>query len=117
MAGMVFEGRVASPNGEDYLYVFYNRLSGVYVLLPYNLIEQRVGTPVTCNGYSLFDSGELVYFKAQAEPQKHPRPCKSGRPRTPGRTSRRRSNGSRTCSRSATATSSAAWRSATRCWG
>ena len=68
---MLFERRIASANGEDYLYVFYNRASGVYDLLEYNLIEQRVGTPLVCNGYTFFEGGELVCFKSQGEPQKH----------------------------------------------
>ncbi|HBO43174.1 MAG TPA: AAA family ATPase, partial [Planctomycetaceae bacterium] len=71
LSEMVYHSRVQSPNGEDYLYVFYNRLSGDYVLLPYNLIEQKVGTPILCNGFTLFDSGEMVYFKAGEEPQRH----------------------------------------------
>jgi len=68
---MLFERRVASPNGEDFLYVFYNRLSGVYVLLQYNLIEQKVETPIVCHGFTLFEGGELVCFKSQDEAQKH----------------------------------------------
>ncbi|MBI2477238.1 MAG: DNA repair ATPase, partial [Planctomycetia bacterium] len=43
---MMFERRVAAPNGEDFLYTFYNRDTGTYILLPYHLIEQRVDTPV-----------------------------------------------------------------------
>jgi len=68
---MVFEKRVDSPNGEDYLYVFHHRDLGVYVLLAYNIIEQRVGTPVVCSGYSLFENGMLVHFRADEEPRKH----------------------------------------------
>ncbi len=68
---MVFEKRVDSPNGEDYLYVFHNRDAGVYVLLSYNLIEQKVGTPVVCSGYSLFEDGRLVHFRADNEPKRH----------------------------------------------
>jgi MoxR-like ATPase len=68
---MVFEKRVDSPNGEDYLYVFHNRDAGVYVLLSYNLIEQRVGTPVVCSGYSLFQDGMLVHFRADEEAKRH----------------------------------------------
>ncbi|QDU43415.1 ATPase involved in DNA repair [Symmachiella dynata] len=71
LSDMVFERRIAATNGEDYLYVFYNRLAGVYVLLQYNLIEQRVETPVICSGFTFFPSGEMVCFKAQEEPQKH----------------------------------------------
>ncbi len=68
---MVFDRRIASPNGEDYLYLFYNRDSGTYVLLGYNVIAQRVATPIVCNGYSLFDDGTLLYFRAGTQPQKH----------------------------------------------
>jgi len=68
---MVFEKRVDSPNGEDYLYVFHNRDAGVYVLLSYNIIEQKVGTPVVCSGYSLFEDGMLVHFRADDEPKRH----------------------------------------------
>ncbi len=68
---MLFERLVASNNGEDYLYVFYNRMSGDYVMMSYNLISQSVDVPILCNGFSLFDNGELAYFKCEEEPQKH----------------------------------------------
>ena len=71
MEDMLFEKRIVSPNGEDYLYVFYNRESGTYVLLMYNLITQNVETPIICHGYSIFDDGKLLYFKSDSEPQKH----------------------------------------------
>ncbi len=71
LADMLFLRRIASPNGEDFLYVFLNRLQGVYVLLQYNLIEQKVETPLVCNGYTLFDGGELICFRAGEEPQKY----------------------------------------------
>ena len=71
MQDMLFEKRVTSPNGEDYLYVFYNRESGTYVLLMYNLITQEVATPIICHGYSIFDDGKLLYFRSDSEPQKH----------------------------------------------
>ena len=71
MQDMVFEKRLASPNGEDFLYIFYNRDSGVYVLLSYNIIEQKIATPVVCNGYSFFTDGKLVYFRADDEAKKH----------------------------------------------
>ncbi|MCB1233977.1 MAG: DNA repair ATPase, partial [Verrucomicrobiae bacterium] len=71
LTDMLFERRVASPNGEDHLYVFYNRLTGVYVLMAYNIITRRVETPIVCHGYSVFRNGELVYFRANDEPQKH----------------------------------------------
>ncbi|HLC14704.1 MAG TPA: DNA repair ATPase, partial [Thermodesulfovibrionia bacterium] len=71
LQNMLFDTRMHSLNGEDYLYVFYNRELGVYVLLSYNLIEQKVNIPVICNGYAFFSNGELVYFKAEKEPTKH----------------------------------------------
>ncbi|NQV26607.1 MAG: DNA repair ATPase [Rhodopirellula sp.] len=67
----LFERVVTAPNGEDYLYVFYNRESGTYVLLPYNLIRQQVDTPIICSGLALFEAGELLCFKSQDDPQKH----------------------------------------------
>ena len=71
LSDMLFERRVASPNGEDFLYAFYNRLSGHYILMPYNLITQGVETPIVCNGHTLFDDGELVYFRDGDDAQKH----------------------------------------------
>lgn len=68
---MLFERRLAAPNGEDYLYVFYNRRTGVYVLLRYNVIEQQVDTPLICHGLSIFDAGELVCFRNGDKPEKH----------------------------------------------
>ena len=66
-----FERRIASPNGEDYLYAFYNHQVGAFVLMHYNLIEQKVETPIYCNGFTVFSDGELCYFKAEEEPTKH----------------------------------------------
>ncbi len=68
---LAFDRRIASPNGEDYLYVFYNQSTGEYVLLAYNMIEQEVASPIVCNGFSIFDDGMLVYFRSDIEPQKH----------------------------------------------
>lgn len=68
---MKFEKRISSPNGEDFLYVFFNQPTGSYLLYQYNLIEQRLDTPIKCHGYSLFDDGKLCFFRADDEPQKH----------------------------------------------
>lgn len=70
-ANMVIERVVQAPNGEDVLYVFYNRLTGDYALLPYRLIAQKVEERISCNGFSLFPNGNLVLFRAEAEAQKH----------------------------------------------
>ena len=71
ISDLLFEKRITSPNGEDFLYVFYNVHTGVYLLLSYNMIEQQVATPIHCHGFSLFDNGQLVYFKSDETPQKH----------------------------------------------
>ena len=71
LTDMIFERRLAAPNGEDHLYVFYNRASGDYVLMSYNVIDQQVDTPILCHGYSVFDDGELIYFRTEEQPQKH----------------------------------------------
>ncbi|GAB3835880.1 DNA repair ATPase [Hymenobacter jeollabukensis] len=68
---LVFERRVAAPNGEDFLYVFFQKDNGLYLLLSYNLISQRVAAPIVCHGYALFENGELCYFRADEEPKKH----------------------------------------------
>ena len=68
---MVLERQMPSPNGEDFLYVFFNRMSGLYALMPYRLIEQEVTERITCNGFSLFDNGDMVSFRAEEEAIKH----------------------------------------------
>ena len=71
ISDLLFERRIPSTNGEDYLYVFYNQTSGHYVLLSYNMIEQAVATPIVCNGFSIFENGQLIYFKTDESAQKH----------------------------------------------
>jgi len=68
---LLLERHVLSPNGEDHLYAFYHRLSGTYLLMVYNLIDQQAATPVLCNGFTLFENGEMLYFREEPEPQKH----------------------------------------------
>ncbi len=69
--GMMFERRIVSPNGEDFLFAYYNPASHHFILLQYNLIEQAVQNPTLCNGYTLFDDGQLCYFRASESPQRH----------------------------------------------
>ena len=71
LSNMRYQRTIASPNGEDYLYLFYNPDSGTYIQLRYNLIRQTVDTPLVCNGQTLFEGGEMVCFRGQEEPQKH----------------------------------------------
>jgi len=66
-----FQGTVASPNGEDYLYKFYAPERGTYVLMDYNVIEQEIKTPIVCGGFTILPKGELCYFKAEDEQTKH----------------------------------------------
>lgn len=68
---MLYERTVASPNGEDYLYLFYNRESGAYIQLRYNLIRQEVDTPLVTSGQAFFEDGQMVCFRANEEPQRH----------------------------------------------
>ncbi len=66
-----FLKKIASPNGEDYLFVFYSPTLAEYNLMIYNVIDQTISTPIFCNGYTLFDNGELCYFKRDEEQTKH----------------------------------------------
>ncbi|MCH2043626.1 MAG: DNA repair ATPase [Saprospiraceae bacterium] len=67
----IFERQVSSPNGEDFLFIFFNQEKGAYLLLSYNIIEQNVNTPIYCNGYTLFGDGELCYFRSEDNATKH----------------------------------------------
>ncbi|MGN6439960.1 MAG: DNA repair ATPase [Agriterribacter sp.] len=62
---------IASPNGEDFLYVFYQRTSNTYVLMSYNMIAQQVETPIVCNGFTAFGDGTLIYFRSENEAVRH----------------------------------------------
>jgi len=66
-----FVKRVSSPNGEDFLYVFYSSELGLYNLMHYNVISQNVNTPIICNGYTIFKEGQLCYFRNENEQTKH----------------------------------------------
>ena len=66
-----FQKKVNSPNGEDFLYVFYEEEKGDYVLMHYNIIEQSITPPIFCNGFTLLENGELSYFKAETDATKH----------------------------------------------
>ncbi|WP_299256059.1 DNA repair ATPase [uncultured Aquimarina sp.] len=66
-----FQEKISSPNGEDFLYVFYESEKGLYTLMSYNVIEQEVKTPIVCNGFTILSDGELCYFKTEDEQTKH----------------------------------------------
>ena len=67
VASLEFERVIRSANGEDVLYVFHARAEGRTLLLPYNVIRKEVATPIPCHGYSLFEDGTLVVFRASSE--------------------------------------------------
>ncbi|MBD3581745.1 DNA repair ATPase [Flavobacterium selenitireducens] len=71
LQNLLFQERITSPNGEDFLYVFYEEKSGQYVLMQYNLITHEVTTPIICNGFTILENGELCYFRAEAEHTKN----------------------------------------------
>ncbi|GGN99276.1 DNA repair ATPase [Nocardia rhizosphaerihabitans] len=62
-----YERTVRAANGEDVLYVFHARAEGRTLLLPYNVIRKQISTPITCHGYSLFDDGTMVVFRASSD--------------------------------------------------
>ncbi|WKV12019.1 DNA repair ATPase [Marivirga harenae] len=68
--GVQFLRKIQSPNGEDYLFVFYEEKNHDFVILSYNVIEQTVKTPIFCNGYTLFSDGEMCYFNTEKNPSK-----------------------------------------------
>lgn len=67
----MFQEKIASPNGEDFMYVFYEELTGQYVLMSYNIITHEVMTPIICNGFTILENGELCYFRAEEEHTKN----------------------------------------------
>jgi len=71
LENMLFERRITSINGEDFIYVFYNREEGIYLLLNYNIITQSVDSPIICHGFTIFENGEMCLFKADEEPKRH----------------------------------------------
>ena len=68
---VVFLRKIASPNGEDYLYIFTQSESNTYILMSYNIIQQSVETPIICNGFTVFKDGSLTYFRTEAEATRH----------------------------------------------
>ena len=65
--GLRFKRRIVSPNGEDVLFVFYERHEGLLALFSYNLITKQLQNPIFAHGYSLFDDGRMVIFRAESD--------------------------------------------------
>jgi len=74
VSGLLFKRRWNAPNGEDVLYVFYERHEGKLALYSYNMIRKELQSPIFGHGYSLFDDGRMVIFRSEsAEPTRiHP---------------------------------------------
>ena len=71
IADLVFQGKIDAPNGEDVLYIYWRKRDGHYLLFSYNIVNKEVNYRIECHGYSFFDDGHLIYFKAKSdEPQK-----------------------------------------------
>lgn len=71
--GLKFKRSIRSPNGEDVLYVFYEREEGIVGLFPYNLIDKKLQNPIYGHGYALAENGQLIIFSAEIEPTRvHP---------------------------------------------
>ncbi len=66
-----FHRMIAAPNGEDYLYLFFDPNSGTYVHLRYNLIRQEVDTPLICHGQAFFDDGRMITIRSSDQAAKH----------------------------------------------
>jgi hypothetical protein len=70
-SNLMYERRIPAANGEDFLYVFYSRNTGQNVLMSYNMIQQSIENPILCNGFSIFESGKMLFFRSDPTPQKH----------------------------------------------
>jgi ATPase involved in DNA repair/AAA domain (dynein-related subfamily) len=71
LAGLSFDRLIKSPNGEDFLFLFFQADSGSLLQLRYNLIRQEVDTPLVCHGQAFFDNGNMLTMRASDTPQKH----------------------------------------------
>lgn len=60
-----FFQKIASPNGEDVIYYFFNKSKGAYVSFSYNMIEKRFSTPMDSYGFSLYSDGRMLVFQAK----------------------------------------------------
>lgn len=60
---LIYFQTIESPNGEDFLYIFFDIHNGFYTLYSYNLIDKEVSTPLHAHGYSIYDDGKLLMFR------------------------------------------------------
>ncbi|KAB1228839.1 DNA repair ATPase [Chryseobacterium viscerum] len=62
---------VIEPNGENFLYVFYDDKTNNYQLISYNIITQTIETPIRCSGFTFLNDGKLIYLRESIETTKH----------------------------------------------
>ena len=62
---------IQEPNGENFMYVFYDDKTNNYQLISYNIITQTIETPIRCSGYSVLNDGKLIYLRESVETTKH----------------------------------------------
>ncbi|BCL71233.1 hypothetical protein TUMSATVNIG1_31980 [Vibrio nigripulchritudo] len=62
-ADLKFFQKIASPNGEDLMYFFFNMVKGYYVVYTYNMIEKSFSAPMDSHGYSLYPDGRMLVFQ------------------------------------------------------
>ncbi|NYZ62525.1 DNA repair ATPase [Luteimonas deserti] len=67
MDGMQFKRSIRSPNGEDVMYIFYDRAGGRSALFVYNMIQRALQNPVFGHGYALLHDGRMVLFHAEGD--------------------------------------------------
>jgi len=53
-----------SPNGEDYMYLFFDEIKGLYTLYSYNLIKKELENPIHSHGNCLFEDGKFLIFRS-----------------------------------------------------
>ncbi|WP_415326902.1 DNA repair ATPase [Chryseobacterium sp. MMS23-Vi53] len=62
---------IAEPNGENFLYIFYDDKTNNYQLVSYNIITQTIETPIRCSGFTILNDGRLIYLRESTETTKH----------------------------------------------
>ncbi|WP_312078276.1 DNA repair ATPase [Chryseobacterium sp.] len=62
---------IQEPNGENFMYVFYDDKTNNYQLISYNIITQTIETPIRCSGFSVLNDGKLIYLRESVETTKH----------------------------------------------
>ena len=74
-SNLTYYKTLSSPNGEDYMFVFYDPYEGFYSLYLYNIIQKELSNPIHAHGFSLYNDGKIVIFRESEniEPTKvHP---------------------------------------------